>query len=364
MRNGVNQLAVITTVSAALAGVSVLSGCDGKSPTPPSSPSSTTSNSSATQPGQQTVVMGASSQPGAGGSATQPGLAPTAGLTTMEKSYMLPPSATQKDAHEGLTEQEALAQSRIMMAGDFDRSLPLERYSSMGFPSPDLVWGPSEYLAAASALKSMEDVPQQYPRYGSPNSGKLFARMTDDANLASLRDKTLPLEARFSSATRLTSEFEKVFAQYNRSSRPGSLLDDETLELADFQIRLDVDVFNLIRESAAVIPTGNPARATLSQKAKDLQIQAMAQLQAYFKTYGEDLFYLPPALERFSQRLEQHLPALYPYLVSSDQQTVRGVLEQIINNAKDEKVKAATVKALAALPPAKTPESTDNEPLK
>jgi hypothetical protein len=78
-----------------------------------------------------------------------------------------------------------------------DKSLSVGDYISQGVPSHDRDWIGADMATAAKALQQIAARDgRQLPRFGSENSGKLFARIVHIDNLKFYKNETLPLGQR------------------------------------------------------------------------------------------------------------------------------------------------------------------------
>lgn len=83
---------------------------------------------------------------------------------------------------------------------------------------------------AAVALKSLND-PTQLPRYGSPTSGAVFARMVSPENLKLSRFGTLTTQQRLAAATAILQNLGSIINVYAAATTQKRVFDSELVEL-------------------------------------------------------------------------------------------------------------------------------------
>src|SRR5262245_59746347 len=113
-----------------------------------------------------------------------------------------------------------------------DASWLAAAYVEKGLPSPDRSWDGNDYVAAAAALQQIAAADVTHlPRFQSPRSGTVFARLVDPRNLATLRTPELPAAMRMSQAIQLEQAVTSVLVAYLKPVSRNIMFDDEMVEL-------------------------------------------------------------------------------------------------------------------------------------
>ena len=80
---------------------------------------------------------------------------------------------------------------------EFDPTLKSEDYIRLGLPAPGTVWSSADMMQANKVLAAFTlEKAEQLPRYKSPRSGEVFARLTSTESLPSFKDRQVPLQTR------------------------------------------------------------------------------------------------------------------------------------------------------------------------
>jgi hypothetical protein len=146
------------------------------------------------------------------------------------------------------------------MPREADRSLTTAEYIARGMPDPARTWSGQEYAEAAKVLTSLATTDAGLlPRYQSPKSGEVFARLTDKANLTLLRDRKRSFEERFKAVDGMIGGLSAIMKAYPRGYAAGIV--DENYELLGFELRSFVATTDLIHEFYPTIPPEDPKRA-------------------------------------------------------------------------------------------------------
>ena len=228
-----------------------------------------------------------------------------------------------------------------------DRSLASGEYVEAGLPSKDRVWSGDDLATAAEALARLaESEPGHLPRFESPRSGEVFARLTTAENLKISADESLPLGVRFPQAIahlKATSELLKVYLGSYLKKATGT---GEMVELMGSQLRSTRTLLRLVDEQ---LPTLDPNAADYQTRMAglDQMRHGLATMVAGVLTSASDREGLSPALRlRLVGYLDAELPAMIPYLTADSRAEAVRRLETLAGGDEPEELKAALAQLL------------------
>src|SRR5688500_15643215 len=120
-----------------------------------------------------------------------------------------------------------------------DVSLGDDEYVSMGIPSYDREWTGTDMSAAAPKRQELEASDAgKLPRYQSPRSGRMFARLVAQSNLKFFQARSLPLESRLPQALEYGESSSVILKTYLAAFLAGKVSGDDLIELLGGQLRL------------------------------------------------------------------------------------------------------------------------------
>lgn len=196
-----------------------------------------------------------------------------------------------------------------------DQSMTVGEYLKLGMPSIEKRWSSSE---VARATKVLSDVAArdaaQLPRYDSPQSGRVFARMTSEQNLEQLRNKLFPVPVRIGFALQFlhsATTLSKLYASAALQQKTGS---EETAELLGFTLRTGVVLKELSKEAASKFDATDPKSADNLKSMKQMTSGLGPVLQAMFARAMESRTLSPDARKRMLTSIDETLPDLIPVL--------------------------------------------------
>lgn len=233
-----------------------------------------------------------------------------------------------------------------------DRSLAAAAYVAKGLPPADPVWAPQDYHRAVKVLEELanEDA-SLLPRFASPQSGAVFARLVSADNLQALRAAKLSPNEQMGLATELFPALGKLMTLYATKSRPEAVFDREVTELMALLLAASHEMMVIGDNFMKTVPADDPRlEARLAGRAK-LQGGIGTIVQGCVVTLSERAFYRPAARAQLAAALAAELPRLYPYLLPAARQELPGQLEQAASAETDPELKLAIQRASAALPP-------------
>jgi hypothetical protein len=167
----------------------------------------------------------------------------------------------------GSSRQELAAQG-IKSDSLPDHSLPHEEYVRAGMPPDDRTWYADDMFHAERVLTTLtQDGYKALPRYHSPRSGTIFARLTSVENLLRFRNKALPLHSRFYDAQDYCESFSHIALMYLAAFQNTDVRDSEVVEVMGALFRIAVVLCEMVDE---VLPLLDPDAPTYDARMKGL----------------------------------------------------------------------------------------------
>jgi hypothetical protein len=221
-----------------------------------------------------------------------------------------------------------------------DHSLSPATYIQKGLPAYDRDWAPQDYSDAARVMQSLaaSDV-TQLPRYGSPRSGIVFARLVSSANIGFfLTDTTTTDQDRAMALLQVLQNVNRITTIYaGASTTRQQLLDSELIELMRFSLEVSRSVVRLSdRRSTSLAPT-------------DATLKAIGQVRQGFAsvvsgclgefTEQQRGLYRTSELVRLAQFLETFLPASMSLLPTATQQEIPVRIQRLLLQERDATLK-------------------------
>src|SRR5258708_39193539 len=156
-------------------------------------------------------------------------------------------------------------------AASADKSLPDERYLSLGLAAYDHDWTGRDLGHAADRLKSLARThPDQLPRFSSEKSGKTFARLAAPADASFFRKRSLSLGVRLPEALERFQASAALFELYLSAFAGKQVAGAELVELTGALLRNCVVLLEVVDELVPTISKDDPSyqerMAGLAQK--------------------------------------------------------------------------------------------------
>jgi len=166
------------------------------------------------------------------------------------------------------------ASSAILPAPD--GSLTLEEYVEKGVPASDRAWAATTYKLAADALSKLaaKDV-ALLPRWKSPRSGPLFARMTNRENLDLNDLPTQPRSKRILTVADYLEAVSTLLKTYLNAHAKRPSLGHELAALQALAMNAMARMVRLMEEDIATEPASGPGRARV-EKGRAKVVSGMA----------------------------------------------------------------------------------------
>lgn len=213
-----------------------------------------------------------------------------------------------------------------------DKSLSIAEYREAGLPAPDAPWTAHDMDKAVSALTAIaQKDPSQLPRYQSPRSGEVFARLAADENLTIYRDRSLAIEERLPDALTYLQAGNEVFALFLGAFDKDSVGDNEVVDLADAQFRATVVITALVKELLPALDKNDPTYVERLKGLKTMKSGLATMVEGVLEMLVDsDLG--PSARTRMLGQLQQTLPSIIPELRAADQLETLRLLRALLKD--------------------------------
>jgi hypothetical protein len=140
-----------------------------------------------------------------------------------------------------------------------DQSLSGEGYLALGVPAYDRDWTSAQMSAAVSKLQALASTsPEKLPRFQSPKSGALFARIVSREPLHFYRDKSHPLDARMQEALGCLQATNSLLKAYLPAFNLGRVSGDDLIELFGALLRSTQANLELVDEFVPTVSKQDP----------------------------------------------------------------------------------------------------------
>jgi hypothetical protein len=214
-----------------------------------------------------------------------------------------------------------------------DLSLTVDEYLKLGIPSIEKRWSSSDLARAAKVLSDVaaRDA-AQLPRYGSPQSGNVFARMTSEQNLEQLQNKLFPVPVRIGFALQFLHSATTLSKLYASAALQKKTDSEESAELLGFTLRTGVELKELSKEAASRFDATDPKSADNQKNMKQMTSGLGPVLQAMFARAMESRTLSPEARTRMLTSIDETLPTLMPVLSPEVRTQLQKQLQAIRDN--------------------------------
>jgi hypothetical protein len=221
-----------------------------------------------------------------------------------------------------------------------DHSFAAPAYLQRGIPPTDRNWTPKDYEQAEAALKKLgaEDS-TTLPRYQSPASGAVFARIVSRENLRALRVGGQDLGQRMDATGNLIEKVSRVLLVYATASSGGTVLDAELIELIRFTLEISSDLNRLAEAYSRLLPADDPNREARMKGREEVRQGLSKIVNGSLVTLGERGGYRVLERLRLAETLEKTLPGLLPYLPRGAAAELPGRVHQMAGEEPDPQLK-------------------------
>lgn len=237
-----------------------------------------------------------------------------------------------------------------------DRSLSPQAYVQKGMPASDRSWFTKEYGQAASVLKSIATSDAtQLPRYGSPVSGAVFARIVSRDSLKLAESELVSVESRLLATAEIFGRLNQIAVVYASATTTSQVFDSEVVELFSYILEVSCKMMLLGENVIGSRPADAADRAALLRDREQAR-QGVATIVRACLEITEKKGCRVSELVRLAQALEKTLPEIEPLLAPESKEELAVRLRRMLEQESDPRLKKALQNVAAALDkPNKTP---------
>jgi hypothetical protein len=192
-----------------------------------------------------------------------------------------------------------------------DLSLTPQEYLSLGLPKCERLWNSGDMVNASKVLAEIaKRDASQLPRFGSPKSGKVFARITSDENLDQIRAKSLPGPVRLGFGLQFLQAATSISKSYTTGLLQQKTGGDETAELVSWNLRIAVVLSGLVDEFKATLDKKDPTFTTRLSGLTQMNSTMSSVLQSALLRASEPKALKPDTLDRLLKSFDENFPIL------------------------------------------------------
>ncbi len=199
-----------------------------------------------------------------------------------------------------------------------DDSLTVAEYVQRGMPAPDKPWTGADRRNAAGIIADMIRLePNKLPRYGSPNSGTLFAKFVERNALERCERGNQQVDEQMSCLLDLGEPLQTVTSAYVRAAKRELVTGREVVELFGMQLHI---------AAAMTVPALQlPGRAEWQERTASMLRAALFTLTQRPPHRTEELLV-------FVNYIGETMPKLYRALTPTAQAALKKQLDELIDD--------------------------------
>ncbi|MEO8056304.1 MAG: hypothetical protein ABI768_14185 [Acidobacteriota bacterium] len=214
-------------------------------------------------------------------------------------------------------------------------TITLEDWALRGMPDAGRPWTGADYDAAAGLFEAAaKENARRLPRDASADSGALFRRLVDPANLAAVREPG-PAEERARAGAGILAGVDRISVLWAGAYRDDPARGGELASLMAFTLGAAHEVVPLADTAVASRARAHAALASV--------------VNACLVSLATPGAFRPAERLRLARAVEEHVPPLKAYLPASDQQSLPRRLKKMSAPESDPAVKDALDRTRAAL---------------
>jgi len=213
--------------------------------------------------------------------------------------------------------------------------MTLDQYVEAGVPEADRGWSGSDMGRAAEALLLLaRGDAHRLPRYESPSSGALFARLMADENLDFFRNPSIPLDQRMPEGMAYMHSLNTIMKLYLEACNKGAVGSVELAELVGAQLGLLVVMVQMADEFVSMSDKNDPIYGIRIQGLGQFRGLLATAVAGTLQTLTERSTYDAAALKRLLRRMQETFPDILPQLPDASRKETLVRLRSFRNDPK------------------------------
>jgi hypothetical protein len=211
-----------------------------------------------------------------------------------------------------------------------DDSLSIAEYRALGIPSTDRTWGADEIVETGKQLERLiERAPGALPRHTSAKSEQLFGRMTNSANLTSLRDSSVPLSIRLPAVIEFMRGMDALYRLYLDAFQLHHVCDEEMVELQGARLRTIEVVLELLQSSMNDDSPDEQQRVARRSAADSIRDRLTEVLSAMLRSTQDPRNFGVTARKKLIEYCQKSLPSILPKLNVKGREELVNLLDEL-----------------------------------
>ncbi len=211
-----------------------------------------------------------------------------------------------------------------------DQSLTGEEYSRRGLPAWDRAWSGEDMQRAWRVLKQIADEnPLRLPRFQSPKSGEIFARMIAAENSNPLKDPSLSVQKKMEIVVPLLTANAEILKLYGLAQARGITFDSEFVELIGTNFDLFEITLTVIEEFIPTLDPNDPTYSVRMGGLRKMRSGLVTSISGCLQIVTESDEYRLTERQKLVVYLRRSLPGILPHLDDAQRKTIADRLEKM-----------------------------------
>lgn len=227
--------------------------------------------------------------------------------------------------------------------------ITLEGWALRGMPAAGRIWSGADYEAAAGLLEeAARENPSRLPRGDSADTGSLYRRFVDPANLAAVSGAG-DRDAKARAGAAVLSGVDRISLVYAAAYRDDASRGADLAGLMAYTLLAAHDVVPLADAAVSAAPKGDPLHAQRLASRKRTHAALASVVNACLVSLATPGAFRPEERLLLARAVADHVPALKAYLPDADRRALPGRLRKMSAREADPAVKGALDQARASL---------------
>lgn len=228
------------------------------------------------------------------------------------------------------------------LAADADKTLPPPQYAAKGLPALDKPWGEPEYSTASNVIGALTI--DQLPRLSSARSAPVILKMSDASGLAYCKNKKGDLGARIGTCAKQLNAVLAIFNRYATDAAKQPALNDTTMRLGNFLMRLASSVALLGQEIKPTLDKNAPDYTTRLSGLEQMSTGLLQMFSGAASMVAERQTYSVAERKRFAAMLTEVFPTIALVFTGEGREALQSRLRHVGQEDPDPTIKAALTK--------------------